>query len=85
MADGTVNITGLTGLGLGGASPMPELQLQNRYSEGDDIAWTKGSHSYALWRVGGSRAVFRVVALHQRIELDVHQLAELPGGYRTPR
>ena len=24
---------------------MPELQLQNRYSEGDDIAWTKGSHS----------------------------------------
>jgi hypothetical protein len=45
VADGTVNITGLTGLGLGGASPMPELQLQNRYSEGDDIAWTKGSHS----------------------------------------
>ena len=45
MADGTVGITGLTGLGLGGASPMPELQLQNRFSEGDDIAWTKGSHS----------------------------------------
>ncbi len=45
VADGTVNITGLTGLGLGGASPMPELQLQNRYSEGDDISWTKGSHS----------------------------------------
>ncbi len=45
VADGTVNISGLTGLGLGGASPMPELQLQNRYSEGDDIAWTKGSHS----------------------------------------
>lgn len=45
VADGTVSITGLTGLGLGGASPMPELQLQNRFSEGDDIAWTKGSHS----------------------------------------
>ena len=45
VADGTVNITGLTGLGLGGASPMPEYQIQNRFSEGDDIAWTKGSHS----------------------------------------
>jgi hypothetical protein len=45
VADGTIAISGLTGLGLGGASPMPELQLQNRYSEGDDIAWTKGSHS----------------------------------------
>ncbi len=45
VADGTVAISGLTSLGLGGASPMPELQLQNRYSEGDDIAWTKGSHS----------------------------------------
>ena len=45
VADGTVNISGLTGLGLGGASPMPELQLQNRYSEGDDIAWTIGAHS----------------------------------------
>jgi len=44
-SDGAITITGLTGLGLGAASPMPELQLQNRFSEGDDIAWTKGSHS----------------------------------------
>lgn len=44
-ADGTITISGLTGLGLGLAAPMPELQLQNRYSEGDDLAWIKGSHT----------------------------------------
>ncbi len=30
---------------------MPELQLQNRFSEGDDLAWTVGAHSF---RFGGS-------------------------------
>lgn len=50
-ADGTITISGLTGLGTGAASPMPELQLQNRFSEGDDIAWTHGSHNF---RFGGS-------------------------------
>jgi hypothetical protein len=45
VADGSITITGLTGLGPNGASPFPQLQLQNRYSEGDDLAWTKGSHS----------------------------------------
>ena len=37
--------SGVTGIGTGGASPEPESQIQNRFSEGDDIAWTKGAHN----------------------------------------
>lgn len=43
--------SGTTGIGTGGASPEPELQIQNRFSEGDDVAWTKGAHNF---RFGGS-------------------------------
>ena len=50
--DGNVTIPGgITGLGPNGASPLPQAQLQNRFSEGDDIVWTKGSHTL---RFGGS-------------------------------
>jgi len=38
--------SGVTGIGTGGASPEPESQIQNRFSEGDDIAWTKGAHNF---------------------------------------
>ncbi len=48
--DATITITGLTGIGTGAASPEPELQVQNRFSEGDDIVWTKGAHTL---RFGG--------------------------------
>ncbi len=45
--DATVNVgSGVTGIGTGGASPEPESQIQNRYSEGDDVAWTKGAHNF---------------------------------------
>lgn len=43
--DATLTIGGLTGIGTGIASPVPQGQLQNRFSEGDDVAWTRGSHS----------------------------------------
>jgi hypothetical protein len=43
--------SGVTGIGTGGASPEPEAQIQNRFSEGDDIAWTLGAHNL---RFGGS-------------------------------
>jgi hypothetical protein len=36
---------GTTGIGTGGASPEPEYQIQNRYSEGDDLSWSHGAHS----------------------------------------
>ena len=32
-------------IGTGGGSPEPETQIQNRFSEGDDLAWTQGAHS----------------------------------------
>ena len=38
--------SGITGIGTGGASPEPENQIQNRFSEGDDIAWSKGAHNF---------------------------------------
>ena len=44
--DASISIGGgITGIGTGGASPEPEYQIQNRFSEGDDIAWTRGAHS----------------------------------------
>jgi len=45
--DATINVpaAGITALGTGAASPEPEGQIQNRFSEGDDLAWTKGAHS----------------------------------------
>ena len=53
-ADGSITIggglTGLNNLGTS-ASPMPENQIENRFSEGDDLAWTIGPHSF---RFGGS-------------------------------
>ena len=36
---------GVTSIGTGGGSPEPAGQVQNHYTEGDDIAWTYGSHS----------------------------------------
>ena len=50
--DATVNVgSGVTAIGTGGASAEPESQIQNRFAEGDDIAWTKGAHNF---RFGGS-------------------------------
>ena len=50
--DATLTLgSGVTGIGAGAASPEPEYQIQNRFAEGDDIAWTKGSHNL---RFGGS-------------------------------
>lgn len=43
--DATVTVAALTAIGTGGASPAPAGQVQNRYTEGDDIDWTLGAHS----------------------------------------
>jgi hypothetical protein len=41
--DGAVAITGLSGLG--SATAPPFALTQNRFTEGDDVSWTHGSHS----------------------------------------
>ena len=41
--DGSVTITGLSGLG--GSIITPFVMNQNRFTEADDLLWTKGSHS----------------------------------------
>jgi Carboxypeptidase regulatory-like domain/TonB dependent receptor len=43
--DATIAVTGLTTIGSAASAPSPSGQVQNRYSEGDDLAWTHGSHS----------------------------------------
>jgi len=43
--DATITVTGLTTIGTGAASPQPAGQVQNRYSVGDDVAWTRGPHN----------------------------------------
>ena len=42
--DATIAVTGLTTIGTGGASPQPAGQVQNRFSAGNDLAWTRGAH-----------------------------------------
>jgi hypothetical protein len=50
--DATLTLgSGVTGIGVGGVNPEPQSQIQNRFSEGDDISWTRGAHSM---RFGGS-------------------------------
>jgi hypothetical protein len=51
--DATIAVAGLTSIGTGGAAPAPVGQVQNRYIEADDLAWTRGAHSL---RFGGSIA-----------------------------
>jgi hypothetical protein len=47
--DGTVSISGLSGLG--GALQLPFNEAQNRFTEADDVNWTHGSHTI---KIGGS-------------------------------
>ena len=58
--------------------PCPNSRLQNRFSEGDDIAWTMGSHSF---RFGGSIDRVQSSSLwpFQAVELDLLQLS--PGHF----
>ena len=44
--DATITVAGLTTIGTTGASPSPAGQVQNRFSEGDDVSWTHGAHSF---------------------------------------
>lgn len=44
--DGIVNITGLSGIG--GALQLPFNTTQNRYTEADDITWSRGSHNVRI-------------------------------------
>lgn len=46
--DGTISITGLTGMGTGGGEAEPTNQLQNRFSEGDDLSMVRGSHTLSF-------------------------------------
>ncbi len=41
--DGIVSVGGLTGIG--GALQLPFNTTQNRYTEADDVTWTRGSHN----------------------------------------
>jgi hypothetical protein len=44
--DASINVSNaITTIGTGGASPSPAGQVQNRFSEGDDLSWTRGAHS----------------------------------------
>jgi Carboxypeptidase regulatory-like domain len=50
-SDGSIIISGgVSTIGTMAASPEPELQLQNRFSAGDDFSWTHGTHNF---RFGG--------------------------------
>ncbi len=50
--DATINLgSGVTTIGTGTAAPLPSNQVQNRFTEADDVVWTKGAHSI---RVGAS-------------------------------
>jgi carboxypeptidase family protein len=51
-ADGSITVGNgaLSVIGTTAASPEPESQLQNRFTAGDDFAWTHGTHSL---RFGG--------------------------------
>jgi len=49
--DGIVNIQSGSLSGIGGALQLPFNTTQNRYTEGDDIAWTHGAHTV---RIGAS-------------------------------
>jgi hypothetical protein len=44
--DGLLTIGGLSGMG--GASPVPFIQIQNRYTEADDLTMTRGAHTLKL-------------------------------------
>ncbi len=49
--DAQVSISGgITTIGTGGGSPEPAGQVQNHYTESDDVSWTYGAHSF---RFGG--------------------------------
>ena len=41
--DGQVGITGLSGMG--GATALPFNEIQNRFTEADDLNWTHGAHA----------------------------------------
>jgi len=41
--DGVISVTGLSSLGPGGFAPF--VLVENRFTEGDDVLWTRGAHS----------------------------------------
>src|SRR5665213_1346074 len=43
--DATIAVSALTTIGTGGSAPAPSGQVQNRYTEGDDVSWTHGAHT----------------------------------------
>jgi hypothetical protein len=47
--DATITVSGLSGIG--GALQLPFNEVQNRYTEGDDVSWIHGAHTV---RFGGS-------------------------------
>jgi hypothetical protein len=44
--DATITVQGLSGLG--GALQLPFNEVQNRFTEGDDVTWTRGSHNIRM-------------------------------------
>jgi outer membrane receptor protein involved in Fe transport len=62
--DGSLTISGISGLGAGQIDPF--LFIQNKYSYGEDIFWTKGAHSI---RFGGEI---------KRVQSDANH--PFPGG-----
>ena len=44
--DGSISASPLTTIGPAASAAQPQGQLQNRFSEGDDVAWTHGAHNF---------------------------------------
>ncbi len=61
--DGIVNITSAGLSGIGGALQLPFNTTQNRFTEGDDIAWTHGAHTVRIGAILVAAAEQHVYAL----------------------
>jgi hypothetical protein len=95
-ADGSITVGNgaLSVIGTTAASPEPESQLQNRFTVGDDFAWTHGTHSFrlggglervqsqTLWpfQAGGAWVFNSVGALLQGTPLQVTGVANNPSN-----
>ena len=66
-ADAEISLTGITPLGQ--AYSVPAVDIQNRFTEADDLVWTKGSHTI---RFGG-----QII----RQDSNVYYPTHYPGAY----
>ena len=74
--------SGVTGIGTGGASPEPEYQIQNRFSEGDDIVLDQGRPQPTVRWVRRQSSVRRLLAVSRQFGVDLREPPAVPGGNR---